>query len=234
LQIAIRNELGKLPFQCTFDLAAPLAQFRFDERQTKGAVDIFLVSGNDAAAFVQPVRLEAHAVLLGEYAKALQVGGRSCRVYRYGAEMPAVGDVDLQPAGLHEGRVLSRRSLGHNSVIADEFAAAPEIASDGQALEFGPRRGAIPPRAPEGPQRGACEAGLGRSSRWQGSGGSWSAALRRAPSGPELTGNLRQSVSPSMRRPLALRHSLRNMRRARFVSQQNKAGRKAGLLSQCI
>ncbi len=47
--------------------------------------------------------------------------------------------MDPQPAGLHEGGLLSRRSLGHDGVIADEFAAAPEIAGDGQALEFGPR-----------------------------------------------------------------------------------------------
>lgn len=67
------------------------------------------------------------------------MGGRTGRVPQYGAEMPAVGDMDPQPAGLHEGGLLSRRSLGHDGVIADEFAAAPEIAGDGQALEFGPR-----------------------------------------------------------------------------------------------
>ena len=74
----------------------------------------------------------------GEYAKALQVGGRSCRVQEGGAEMPAVGDMDLQPAGLHDGGLFSRRSLGHDGQIADEFAATSEIAGDDQARQFGP------------------------------------------------------------------------------------------------
>jgi len=62
---------------------------------------------------------------------------RSRRLQQGGAEVPRVGDTDLQPARLHNGAG-RRGPFCYDGHVSDQLTAAPEVSGDRQALEFGP------------------------------------------------------------------------------------------------
>ena len=54
------------------------------------------------------------------------------------AEVPAVRHVDPQPSRPRDLLFSGCGRLGNNGEVADELAAAPEVAGDAKALELGP------------------------------------------------------------------------------------------------
>lgn len=87
---------------------------------------------------MQTVRLQAHLFRDRQSPQLLEMRSRARGEEQGGAEVLAVGQTDLQPAGLRRGRrPFGNRRFRHDRKIADELTAAPEIARHGHALELG-------------------------------------------------------------------------------------------------
>jgi hypothetical protein len=65
--------------------------------------------------------------------------GRARGVKEGGAEVLAVGEVDLEPRRIAGSRAaVQLRRFRHDDEIRDELTAPPELAGDGHVLELGP------------------------------------------------------------------------------------------------
>ena len=95
-QVLVGDELRQLALQGQLDLAAPLPEFRIDEGQAEGAIDLGLVAGDQGAALVQAVGLQPHSLLGGQRLELLDVSGGAGGEEKGGAEVLAVGQADLQ------------------------------------------------------------------------------------------------------------------------------------------
>src|SRR6478609_7776713 len=138
-QILVGDELRQLALQGQLDLAAALTEFRIDEGQTEGTIDLGLVAGDQGAALVQAVGLQPHSLLNGQRLELLNVSGGAGGEEKSGAEVFAIGQADLhsiRPGSLRRFGDLGR--FCNDREVADQFAAAAEVARDRHALEFGP------------------------------------------------------------------------------------------------
>lgn len=86
---------GSLPFSAR-SISPPLAKFGIDVGQTQSPIDLRLVRRDRAPAVVQAVRLQPHSFLGGQAAQFVEVRGRSGGEEERGAEVFAVGEVDLE------------------------------------------------------------------------------------------------------------------------------------------
>ena len=138
-QVLVGDELRQLALQGQLDLAAALTEFRIDEGQTEGTIDLGLVAGDQGAALVQAVGLQPHSLLNGQGLELLNVSGGAGGEEKSGAEVFAIGQADLhsiRPGSLRRFGDLGR--FCNDREVADQFAAAAEVARDRHALEFGP------------------------------------------------------------------------------------------------
>ena len=62
----------------------------------RAAVDILLLGGDHAAALVEPVRLQSHALSLREFSQLLEMGGGARREQEGGTEVLAVRKMHLK------------------------------------------------------------------------------------------------------------------------------------------
>ena len=74
-QVLVSDELRQLALQRQLDLAAALTEFRIDERQAEGTIDLGFVAGDQGATLVQPVALQPHSFLRGQSLEPLDVSG---------------------------------------------------------------------------------------------------------------------------------------------------------------